>query len=58
MSNKRALWKEEDYITEIAKCDYIISRAKNYKTVRDYTKRRERLKAELREYWAWREARR
>lgn len=57
MSNKRALWKVEDYVMEIARCDYIISRAKNWKTARDYAKRRERLKAELREYYAWREGR-
>ena len=56
MSNKRALWKVEDYVREIAKCDYIISRAKNIKTHRDFTKRRERLKAELREYWMWRDS--
>lgn len=55
MSNKRALWKVEDYVMEIAKCDYIISRAKNYKTRNDFTKRRERLKAELRAYYMFRE---
>lgn len=55
MSNKRALWKVEDYVSEIAKCDYIIAKASNWKTKRDFTKRKERLKAELREYWAWRD---
>ncbi len=50
MSNKRALWKLEDYATEIQKCDYIIQKTKNWKTRNDFIKRKQRLNKELDEY--------
>lgn len=50
MSNKRALWKLEDYATEIEKCDYIIQKTKNWKTRNDFIKRKQRLNKELAEY--------
>lgn len=55
MSNKRALWKAEDYAMEIAKCEYIITKSKSWKTKKDFTKRKERLRAELREYYRLKE---
>lgn len=54
MSNKRHLWKADEYVSEIERCNYIIKKTNNYKTIRDFTKYRERLKSELREYQMYR----
>ena len=50
MSNKKALFKREDYINENAKCNYIISTTKSWKCKNDFIKRRNRLIKEIKEY--------
>ena len=54
MSNKRALWKPEDYEQEIEKCNYIIKTTKSWKCKRDFEKRKQRLLKEIRMYNAYR----
>lgn len=51
MSNKRALWHLKDYKKEIEKCDYIIKTTKSWKAKKDFTKRKQRLQAEVKEYF-------
>lgn len=50
MSNKRALFKPEQYEEEIQKTKYIINKTKSWKCKQDFTKRLNRLQKEYKEY--------